>query len=172
MTSLITLDDMAFRRLYPKEYGKIALKVVDSRYKREQLVNQYINQLRSSLKKEGIPADISGRPKDFYSTFRKMLRKNHPVEKIHDLLGVRLITSTLRNCYFILEIAQSLWKPLKGLHRDYIKKPKVNGYRSLHNTVQDEIGVAFEIQIRTREMHLCAEMGIAAHSIYKNSLLT
>jgi GTP pyrophosphokinase len=165
------LDDVAFKRLYPKEYKKIAKHVSDTRYNRELLVCQYANQLDMCLNKEGISVHVSGRPKHFYSTFRKMLRKNLPIEKIHDFLAVRIVTTSIRNCYQILEMAQFLWKPVKGLLRDYIKNPKGNGYQSLHNTVQDENGTAVEIQIRTREMHLCAETGNASHTIYKKSLL-
>jgi len=163
------LDDIVFKHLHPKEYKTISLKALDTRSKRQLQVNRYINQIRTSLKTESIPAHISGRPKHFYSIFRKMLRKNIPIEKIQDLLAIRLVTTSIRNCYYILEIAQHLWKPVKGLYRNYIKNPKANGYRSLHCACQDHNGTAFEIQVRTRDMHHCAEIGSASHRIYKKN---
>jgi GTP diphosphokinase / guanosine-3',5'-bis(diphosphate) 3'-diphosphatase len=163
------LEDLAFKYLYPQEYKEIVSKVVASRDEREVLVESFADPLRKALSEESIEATVVGRPKHFYSIYRKMLQRGKPFEEVYDLLALRVITHTQRDCYHALGVIHSIWKPLQDRFKDYISMPKSNGYQSLHTTVFSEKGTILEIQIRTREMNQVAEEGIAAHWHYKEN---
>jgi GTP diphosphokinase / guanosine-3',5'-bis(diphosphate) 3'-diphosphatase len=163
------LEDLAFRYLYPQEYKEIVSKVVASRDEREVLVESFADPLRKALTEENIEATVVGRPKHFYSIYCKMLQRGKPFEEVYDLLALRVITNTQRDCYHALGVIHSMWKPLQDRFKDYISMPKSNGYQSLHTTVFSEKGATLEIQIRTREMDQVAEEGIAAHWHYKEN---
>ncbi|MBD3347475.1 MAG: RelA/SpoT family protein [Chitinivibrionales bacterium] len=162
------LEDLAFKHLHPDEYKKIVTKIVNSRYDREKLIDSFTIPLRHKLEQEGIEATVIGRPKHFYSIYRKMHLYNRPFEEIYDLLAIRVITNSIRDCYHVLGIVHSIWKPIQDRFKDYIGTPKLNGYQSLHTTIFGEHGNITEIQIRTWEMNHVAEDGIAAHWRYKN----
>ncbi|HUI91657.1 MAG TPA: bifunctional (p)ppGpp synthetase/guanosine-3',5'-bis(diphosphate) 3'-pyrophosphohydrolase [Chitinivibrionales bacterium] len=161
------LEDLAFKYLYPAEHKEIVAKVVASRGEREVLIETLAEPLRRRLKEEGIESTVIGRPKHFYSIYRKMIQRNKPFEEVYDLLAIRIITNTVRDCYFALGVVHSMWKPIQERFKDYISSPKPNGYRSLHTTVFGEKGNIIEVQIRTWEMNQVAEEGIAAHWVYK-----
>jgi GTP pyrophosphokinase len=162
------LEDLAFKFLFPDEYKDVVSKVVASRNDREGTIDSFTIPLRRRLEEEHIEATIVGRPKHFYSIYRKMAQRNKPFEEIFDLLAIRIIVNNLRDCYHTLGIIHSLWTPLQDRFKDYISTPKTNGYQSLHTTVVGEKGVVVEMQIRTWEMHHTAEDGIAAHWLYKS----
>jgi GTP diphosphokinase / guanosine-3',5'-bis(diphosphate) 3'-diphosphatase len=163
------LEDLAFKYLYPQEYKDIVSKVVASRDDREVLVESFAQPLRNLLAEEGVEATVIGRPKHFYSIYRKMVQRSKPFEEVYDLLALRVITNSLKDCYYTLGIIHSKWRPLQDRFKDYISTPKSNGYQSLHTTVFSEKGNILEIQIRTREMNQVAEEGIAAHWLYKEN---
>jgi GTP diphosphokinase / guanosine-3',5'-bis(diphosphate) 3'-diphosphatase len=161
------LEDLAFKFLYPQEYKDIVSKVAASHDDRQALVDSFAEPLRQRLKLENIEATVVGRPKHFYSIYRKMIQRNKPFEEVYDLLALRVITGTVRDCYHALGVIHSMWKPIQERFKDYISTPKSNGYQSLHTTVFGEKGNIIEVQIRTREMNHVAEEGIAAHWLYK-----
>jgi guanosine-3',5'-bis(diphosphate) 3'-pyrophosphohydrolase len=162
------LEDLAFKHLYPDEYRELVAKVVASRNDRETIIEGFSVPLRRRLDEEKIEATIVGRPKHFYSIYRKMMHRNKPVEEIYDLLAIRVIVKTVRDCYHALGVIHSLWTPIQDRFKDYISTPKQNGYQSLHTTVFGEKGTIVEMQIRTWDMHQTAEDGIAAHWLYKS----
>jgi len=167
------LDDLAFKHLYPDEYKDIVSKVVASRVERETIIDSFASPLRSQLEREGINATIAGRPKHFYSIYNKMKKRDKPFEEIYDILAIRIIVDSVKDCYYVLGIIHSMWTPVLERFKDYIGVPKTNGYRSLHTTVmgkQEKYTV--EMQIRTWEMNKTAEEGIAAHWLYKEGLPT
>ena len=161
------LEDLGFRHLNPDKYKEIARLIDERRGDREASVNKIIHQLQERMKAEGVPADISGRPKHIYSIWRKMERKGVTFEQVYDARAVRVIVDTLAQCYQTLGIVHSIWKPIPGEFDDYIATPKDNMYQSLHTAVVGDDGRPLEVQIRTREMHESAELGIAAHWHYK-----
>jgi GTP pyrophosphokinase len=161
------LEDLAFFFLEQQEYGNIKQKVVVSRDEREAYIAGFIEKLKELLEKMKIPAEVNGRAKHFYSIYRKMIDQTLEFEDIYDLVAVRVIMETVRDCYAILGMVHAAWAPIPGRFRDYIAVPKSNGYQSLHTTVIGPEGKPVEIQIRTREMHRVAEYGIAAHWRYK-----
>jgi len=161
------LEDLAFKFLYPQEYKDIVSKVVASHDDRQTLVDSFAEPLRARLLQENIDAVVVGRPKHYYSIYRKMLQRNKPFEEVYDLLGLRVITTNVRDCYHTLGVIHSMWKPIQERFKDYISTPKSNGYQSLHSTVFGDKGTIIEVQIRTREMNHVAEDGIAAHWLYK-----
>jgi guanosine-3',5'-bis(diphosphate) 3'-pyrophosphohydrolase len=161
------LEDLAFKHLFPDEYKEVVAKIVASRNDRETVIDNFAIPLRRRLEEEKIEATIVGRPKHFYSVYRKMVQRNKPFEEIFDLLAIRVIVNSVRDCYHTLGVIHSLWTPLQDRFKDYISTPKSNGYQSLHTTVFGEKGTVVEMQIRTWEMHHTAEDGIAAHWIYK-----
>jgi GTP diphosphokinase / guanosine-3',5'-bis(diphosphate) 3'-diphosphatase len=161
------LEDLGFKFLYPNEYKDIVGKIVASRGDRETLVDSFAEPLRRRLAEEHIEATVIGRPKHFYSIYRKMLQRNKPFEEVYDLLALRIITATVSDCYHVLGVVHSMWKPIQERFKDYISTPKSNGYQSLHTTVFGEKGNIIEVQIRTWEMNQVAEEGIAAHWLYK-----
>ncbi|SHM52691.1 GTP pyrophosphokinase [Caldanaerovirga acetigignens] len=161
------LEDLAFRYLEPERYYELVEKVAKKRKEREEHINKMIAILEKKLDAAGIKAEIQGRPKHFYSIYKKMKEQNKSFEQIYDLTAVRIIVSSVRDCYAALGVVHTLWKPIPGRFKDYIAMPKPNMYQSLHTTVIDSSGEPLEIQIRTYEMHKTAEYGIAAHWRYK-----
>lgn len=162
------LEDLAFKHLEWDQYRDIVTKVVASRSERETIIDGFVFPLRDRLDSEHIQATIVGRPKHFYSIYRKMQERNKPFEEIYDLLALRVIVPTVRDCYHVLGIIHSLWTPIQDRFKDYISTPKSNGYQSLHTTVFGNQGTIVEMQIRTWEMNHIAEDGIAAHWLYKS----
>ena len=171
------LEDLAFETLHPRKYQEIKAMVAERRADREEHVRQAAQVLQRELEKAGIPAEISGRPKHFYSIYDKMTRKGRQFNEIYDLTAMRVIVERdgdegTRDCYGALGLIHSLWKPMPGRFKDYIAMPKLNRYRALHTTVIGPEGKPLEIQIRTRQMHREAEFGIAAHWVYKRGRKT
>ncbi|MCK4450814.1 MAG: bifunctional (p)ppGpp synthetase/guanosine-3',5'-bis(diphosphate) 3'-pyrophosphohydrolase, partial [Anaerolineae bacterium] len=161
------LEDLGFRYLNPQRYWEITALLDERRADRERRIARVIEILEKKLKKEGLEAEISGRPKHIYSIYEKMNRKGLPFEQIHDVRGVRIIVNTVRECYAVLGAVHSLWRPIPGEFDDFIATPKDNMYQSLHTAVVGPDGKTLEVQLRTREMHRRAELGIAAHWRYK-----
>ena len=161
------LEDLGFRYLNPKRYWEITARLDERRADRERRIARIIEILEKRLKKEGLEAEISGRPKHIYSIYGKMNRKGLPFEQIHDVRAVRIIVKTVKECYGVLGVVHSLWRPVPGEFDDFIATPKDNMYQSLHTSVVGPDGKPLEIQIRTYEMHRRAELGIAAHWRYK-----
>jgi GTP pyrophosphokinase len=161
------MEDLALRYLEPKEYYELVDKVAKKRKEREDEINNVIEILNEKFKEVGIDAHIEGRPKSFYSIYRKMYYQNKTFDQIFDLTAVRIIVDTVKDCYGVLGIVHTLWKPIPGRFKDYIAMPKPNMYQSLHTTVLGSNGQPFEVQIRTWEMHRTSEIGIAAHWKYK-----
>jgi GTP pyrophosphokinase len=162
------LEDLAFKHLYWDEYKSIVAKVVANRGEREATIDSFVMPLRRRLDEEKIECTIVGRPKHFYSIYRKMVQRNKPFEEIYDLLAIRVIVNTVQDCYHVLGVIHSIWTPLQDRFKDYISTPKSNGYQSLHTTVFGEKGNIIEMQIRTWEMNQIAEDGVAAHWLYKS----
>ena len=166
------LEDLAFETLHPRKYTEIKAMVNERRADREELVQEAAYVLQRELDKVDIPADISGRAKHFYSIYEKMAKKGKEFNEIYDLTAMRVIAERsgeegTRDCYGALGLMHSLWKPMPGRFKDYIAMPKLNGYRALHTTVIGPQGRPLEIQVRTSEMHETAELGVAAHWLYK-----
>lgn len=163
------LEDIAFKYLHPTMYAKFRQKFGKKRIQREIEIKKINRTITKELKKHNIPTKITGRPKHFYSIFRKMLEKHRTFEELYDLTALRILTDTVKHCYEILGIIHILWKPIPGEFDDYIAMPKSNMYQSLHTAVIGSNGQPIEIQIRTEEMHKIAEEGIAAHWSYKKA---
>ena len=161
------LEDLGLRTLNPADYVDLQKRVAKRRLEREADINQVIAILQRKLAEVGIDSQIRGRPKHFYSIWKKMHDQGREFDEIYDLTAVRVITASVRDCYGALGVIHSLWKPVPGRFKDFIAMPKVNMYQSLHTTVIGPKGDPVEIQIRTREMHRIAEEGIAAHWLYK-----
>ncbi|HUK94164.1 MAG TPA: bifunctional (p)ppGpp synthetase/guanosine-3',5'-bis(diphosphate) 3'-pyrophosphohydrolase [Gaiellaceae bacterium] len=162
------LEDLAFMTLHPRKYEEIKAMVSERRPDREEHVREAAMVLKAELEKVDIPADISGRAKHFYSIYDKMTKKGREFNEIYDLTAMRVIVERdgdegTRDCYGALGLIHSLWKPMPGRFKDYVAMPKLNGYRALHTTVIGPEGRPLEIQVRTREMHETAELGVAAH---------
>ena len=161
------LEDLSFRILDPEMYYDIKRRVRKKLPEREGIIKEAMDTLEQRLKDDNINASIKGRPKHFYSIYEKMRRKNLSLEQLYDLLALRVIVKTIGECYQVLGLVHTIWKPIPGLFDDYIANPKSNMYQSLHTTVVGPEGEPLEVQIRTKEMHLLAEYGIAAHWNYK-----
>ena len=161
------LEDLALRSLHPDAYVDLQRRVAKRRLEREADINHVIAIVDQKLREVGIEAQIRGRPKHFHSIYKKMHDQGREFDEIYDLTAVRVITSSVRDCYGALGVIHSLWKPVPGRFKDFIAMPKVNMYQSLHTTVIGPKGEPVEIQIRTLEMHRIAEEGIAAHWLYK-----
>lgn len=164
------LEDLAFRYLEPEKYHYVAKKVAETRKEREKFIEKAIEIIKEELKKTGINAEVTGRAKHLYSIYQKMLRRGIEIEEMYDLLGVRVIVNSEKECYEVLGIIHNLWKPVPGRFKDYIANKKSNNYQSLHTTVIAMDGKPLEVQIRTWEMHRVAEYGIAAHWLYKEEI--
>ena len=166
------LEDLAFETLHPRKYEEIKTMVAERRTDREEHVSEASGTLQHELDKVDIPAEILGRAKHFYSIYDKMAKKGREFNEIYDLTAMRVIVERsgdegMRDCYGALGLIHSLWKPMPGRFKDYIAMPKFNAYRSLHTTVIGPEGRPLEIQVRTRDMHEIAELGVAAHWLYK-----
>ena len=162
------LEDLALRYLEPSVYYELVEKVATKRQEREGHIEEARQTLSAALEEIGVPAEIQGRPKHFYSIYQKMIKQGKDFSEIWDLMGLRVIVGTLRECYAVLGAVHSIWKPIPGRFKDYVAMPKSNMYQSLHTTVIGPRGEPLEIQIRTWEMHRTAEYGIAAHWRYKD----
>ena len=170
------LEDLAFATLHPRRYAEIQAMVNERRGDRDEFVSTAAEQVERELEKLDIPAEISGRAKHFYSIYEKMAKRGKEFNEIYDLTAMRVIVQRdgkegERDCYGALGIIHSLWKPMPGRFKDYVAMPKFNLYRSLHTTVIGPEGKPLEIQVRTNDMHVTAEYGIAAHWVYKGSKL-
>ena len=163
------LENDSFRYLYPDEYRAIEDKVARGQEYRDTYVEKSILRLEKELKLAQINGKIVGRPKNYYSIFKKMIDQDISFEDVYDLVGLRVLTDSVQNCYSILGLVHSLWKPIPGKFKDYIAMPKPNYYQSLHTTVIGPRGERVEVQIRSEEMHRVCEEGIAAHWKYKES---
>ncbi|HEY7583390.1 MAG TPA: bifunctional (p)ppGpp synthetase/guanosine-3',5'-bis(diphosphate) 3'-pyrophosphohydrolase [Acidimicrobiia bacterium] len=161
------LEDRCFAILEPGIYAEVQAKLDERSPEREVFIEKVISELEAALSDSGIAAQVTGRPKHPYSIYRKMVESQRGFEEIFDLIGIRIITNDLRNCYAALGLVHSKWVPVSGRFKDFIAMPKVNLYQSLHTTVIGPDGKPLEIQIRTEEMHRLAESGIAAHWRYK-----
>ena len=160
------LEDLSLRYLDPEGYYELVRLVGMKREEREQLIAQVTQELKSRLSEAGIKCEIDGRPKHFYSIYKKMKNQQKTFDQIMDLIAVRVLVNTKNDCYFVLGIVHTIWPQVPGRFKDYISMPKANMYQSLHTTVVNQ-GRPFEVQIRTFEMHRTAEYGIAAHWRYK-----
>ncbi|MEG1608579.1 MAG: bifunctional (p)ppGpp synthetase/guanosine-3',5'-bis(diphosphate) 3'-pyrophosphohydrolase, partial [Clostridia bacterium] len=163
------LEDLCLRYLHPTDYYFIAEKVAHTKLERQDFVNKTMSELQVLLDELDIKGEINGRPKHFYSIYRK-LQTGKTFEQIYDLIALRVIVDSVKDCYAVLGSVHTKWKPLPGRFKDYISVPKSNLYQSLHTTVLSSYGMPFEIQIRTMEMHKIAEYGIAAHWKYKEGI--
>lgn len=161
------LEDLSFRYLEPDKYYDLVDQMKQKRHVREEIVNEAIDVLRKALDDAHIHCEINGRPKHFYSIYKKMKKDNRDLSQVYDLFAIRVIVDDVKDCYGVLGIVHSLWKPLPYRFKDYIAMPKPNNYQSLHTTVIGTRGQPVEIQIRTWEMHHIAEYGVAAHWCYK-----
>ena len=160
------LEDLALRYIDPDSYYELVRLVGMKREEREKLIAEVTMELGTKLREAGIKAEITGRPKHFYSIYKKMKSQNKTFDQINDLIAIRVLVNTQQDCYFVLGIAHTLWPQVPGRFKEYISMPKPNMYQSLHTTVVNH-GRPFEVQIRTFEMHRTAEYGIAAHWRYK-----
>jgi len=161
------LEDLCFKFLEPEAYKELARKIAEKRTEREDLIDRLRQPLEEDLRGAGIDCEVTGRPKHLWSIFRKMQRREKTYDEIYDLMAIRVIVDTITDCYHALGVIHNRWTPLQERFHDYIATPKSNMYRSLHTTIFGPGGRLYEIQIRTREMHRTAELGIAAHWKYK-----
>ena len=169
-TMKMELEDIALKFLEPEAYYDLAEQVSQRKGEREDAINNVVDKIRSSLEEIDINFDIYGRSKHFYSIYKKMKYQHKNLDEIFDLMAVRIIVDSIRDCYAVLGLVHTMWTPIPGRFKDYIAMPKPNMYQSLHTTVMGESGKPFEIQIRTYEMHRIAEYGIAAHWKYKEGI--
>ena len=161
------LEDLSFYYLEPNKFKQVSRMVTESRFEREEYLDQVISVLRGEMDKVSIQAQIMGRPKHLYSIYQKMAKKGKGFSEIYDLIAVRIIVKSVKDCYSALGAVHTLWHPMPGRFKDYIAMPKFNMYQSLHTTVIGPAGRPLEVQIRTEEMHRQSEYGVAAHWRYK-----
>jgi GTP diphosphokinase / guanosine-3',5'-bis(diphosphate) 3'-diphosphatase len=164
------LEDLAFATLFPKRYDEIARLVSERSPGRESFLQEVIEDVQEDLKEAKIKNQVTGRPKHYYSVYQKMIARNVGFDEIYDLVGIRVLVDSLRDCYAVLGIVHARWNPVPGRFKDYIAMPKFNMYQSLHTTVIGPEGKPVELQIRTWGMHKRAEYGVAAHWKYKEEL--
>ena len=163
------LEDLSFKYLYPEDYRELVEGIDRKREERLQFIDMIMDQIRQSVKKQHIEAEITGRAKHLYSIYRKMKRDNITLDQVYDLFALRVIVNSIKDCYAVLGIVHELYSPMPGRFKDYISVPKPNMYQSLHTTLIGPKGTPFEVQIRTWDMHRIAEYGIAAHWAYKEA---
>ena len=161
------LEDLAFKTLHPKRAAEVEQLVLSRQPARETYLDEVISTVRSKLREVKVKAEVTGRPKHFYSIYKKMINRGVDFDEMFDLVGVRIIVETVKDCYAALGSIHSLWRPIPGRFKDYIAVPKFNLYQSLHTAVVGPEGKPLEIQIRTEEMHGIAEWGVASHWHYK-----
>ena len=164
------LEDIALKFLEPTAYYDLAEQVSQRKGERESAINEVVEEISKALDEIGIHHETYGRSKHFYSIYKKMKYQHKNLDEIFDLMAVRIIVDTVRDCYAALGLVHTMWTPIPGRFKDYIAMPKPNMYQSLHTTVMGKTGRPFEIQIRTQEMHHIAEYGIAAHWKYKEGI--
>ncbi|MBR4435478.1 MAG: bifunctional (p)ppGpp synthetase/guanosine-3',5'-bis(diphosphate) 3'-pyrophosphohydrolase [Clostridia bacterium] len=163
----VELEDLSFGYLMPEECRRLQSLIEPKQEERMSLLKTAMHRIETALNEAGIKAEISGRRKHIYSIYRKLNIKKVGLNELYDLVALRVIVDNLKDCYGALGIIHSLWRPVPGRFKDYIAMPKTNMYRSLHTTLFSDLGMPFEVQIRTQEMHRMAEYGIAAHWMYK-----
>lgn len=163
------LEDRCFQILYPGPYAEITEQLSVRAPQRALFIEKVVPEIQDMLAEAGIEANVTGRPKHHYSIYRKMVEQGRTFEDIHDLIGVRVITGTIQDCYSVLGLVHARWLPVTGRFKDFVAMPKFNLYQSLHTTVIGPDGKALEIQIRTQEMHQIAEAGVASHWRYKET---
>lgn len=161
------LEDFSFRYLEPDLYKRVAALLDGKRGEREAFIQRVLDTLRVELGTLGVKAEVAGRPKHIFSIHRKMQSKNLPFEKLYDVRAVRVLVDSVADCYTVLGLVHDLWEPIPGEFDDYIAQPKANNYQSLHTAVVGPEGKTLEVQIRTHEMHIASEHGVAAHWRYK-----
>jgi GTP pyrophosphokinase len=161
------LEDLSFRFLEPDTYKAVARMLDEKRAERESFIDEALTRLRGMLAEAGLRAEVTGRPKHIYSIYSKMRSKGLAFEQVYDVRGMRVIVDEVAQCYQVLALVHSAWTPVEREYDDYIVRPKSNGYQSLHTVVGDDAGRTLEVQIRTRQMHEHAELGVAAHWRYK-----
>jgi len=161
------LEDLAFRHLDPEAFEEIAQTIESKRHSNEEFLNEIRTTVESELRREGIPARVEGRLKRPYSVYQKIKRQKIAIDQVYDLMALRIITDSVKNCYAALGVIHNEWRPIPGRIKDFIAIPRPNLYQSLHTSVVGPHGQHFEVQIRTEEMHRIAEEGIAAHWKYK-----
>jgi GTP diphosphokinase / guanosine-3',5'-bis(diphosphate) 3'-diphosphatase len=164
------LEDLAFATLFPKRYDEIARLVSERAPRREMFLQEVIEDVQEDLRDAKIKATVTGRPKHYYSVYQKMIARNVSFDDIYDLVGIRVLVDSLRDCYAVLGTVHTRWNPVPGRFKDYIAMPKFNMYQSLHTTVIGPEGKPVELQIRTWGMHRRAEYGVAAHWKYKEEM--
>jgi GTP diphosphokinase / guanosine-3',5'-bis(diphosphate) 3'-diphosphatase len=164
------LEDIALENLYPEAYGNLVASLAAKKEERQQTLDHFVEDIVEALDDLNIRYEISGRTKNLYSIYKKMEFQHKSLDEIFDLMAVRVIVESVRDCYAVLGIVHTLWTPIPGRFKDYIAMPKQNLYQSIHTTVIGDNGKPFEIQIRTYEMHRVAEFGIAAHWKYKEGI--
>ncbi|MCR5156681.1 MAG: bifunctional (p)ppGpp synthetase/guanosine-3',5'-bis(diphosphate) 3'-pyrophosphohydrolase [Butyrivibrio sp.] len=165
----VELDDLSLKYLKPDVYRDLAEKVAVRKSERERYVEEICENVRKNIEDAGIKGEVNGRVKHFFSIYKKMRNQNKTLDQIYDLFAIRIIVSTVKDCYAALGVIHELYKPIPGRFKDYIAMPKPNMYQSLHTTLIGQTGQPFEIQIRTYDMHRAAEYGIAAHWKYKEA---
>jgi len=161
------LEDLALLYLDHEKYSYIRDRLANLQVEREAYIDEVIAIIKEKLEEVNIASEITGRPKHYHSIYKKMIAQKKDIDEIYDLVAVRIIVKTVQDCYAVLGIIHTIWKPIPGRFKDFVAMPKENMYQSIHTTVMGEKGEPFEIQIRTEEMHRVAEYGIAAHWVYK-----
>src|SRR6478736_1602749 len=164
------LEDLSFATLHPKQYAEIDHMVTTRSPERELYLEQVLEEVRQRLAELGVEAEVSGRPKHLWSIYEKMVVKGRQFDDIYDLVGIRVLVDSVRDCYAALGSIHATWRPVQGRFKDYVAMPKFNLYQSLHTTVVGPGGKPLEVQIRTWEMHQRSEFGVAAHWSYKDDV--